>query len=277
MFSFLRRNQVLFSAFLSVLISLYIIAPATRGQHRADPIGPVLMAVMRPLQAGIQGTVFGLKRFFFNYAALRGLGAENEKLKARVRELESERSRLLEEEATNKRLRELMDFRSEWAPGALTASVIAGSGSTWFHTLILDKGRADGVDQGMAAVSPVGVVGQVVSVTARTAKVLLITDSHSGVDAMVQRSRARGIVTGSLESGPIMKYVKRSDDLQEGDRLVTSGLDGVFPKGMLIGAVAKVNKKNFGLFQYVEVNLAVDPHRIEEVLVIKGKAPQAKD
>jgi rod shape-determining protein MreC len=277
MFSFLRRNQVLFSAFLSVLISLYIIAPATRGQHRADPIGPVLMAVMRPLQVGIQATAFGVKRVFFNYAALRGLGSENEKLKARVRELESERNRLLEEEATNKRLRELMDFRSEWAPGSLTASVIASSGSTWFHTLILDKGRTDGVDKGMAVVSSVGVVGQVVSVTSRTAKVLLITDSHSGVDAMVQRSRARGIVTGSLENGPIMKYVKRSDDLQEGDRLVTSGLDGVFPKGMLVGAVAKVNKKNFGLFQYVEVNLAVDPNRIEEVLVIKGKAPQAND
>ena len=91
----------------------------------------------------------------------------------------------------------------------------------------------------------------------------------------MQRSRARGIVAGSLESGPIMKYVKRSDDIKEGDRLVTSGLDGVFPKGLLIGAVSKVNKKSFGLFQYVEVTLAVDPARIEEVLVVHGA--RAKD
>ena len=125
MLSFLRRNQVILSAFLSVLISLYIIAPAAKGQHRADPIGPLLMAVMRPLQAGIQGAVLGIKRLYFDYVALRGLTSENEELKARIEALESEKNRLLEEEATNQRLRELMDFRSEWAPGSLTASVIA--------------------------------------------------------------------------------------------------------------------------------------------------------
>ncbi|HEX9443864.1 MAG TPA: rod shape-determining protein MreC [Candidatus Binatia bacterium] len=276
MLSFLRRNQVLLSAFLSVLLSLYIIAPAAKGQHRADPVGPLMMAVMRPLQTGIQSFVLGIRNVFSNYAALRGVGAENERLKARVRDLEAERSRLLEEESTNRRLRELMDFRSEWAPKAKVASVIGSSASAWFQTMILDKGKADGVEKGMAVISTLGVVGQVVSVTSRNAKVLLITDSHSGVDAMVQRSRARGIVTGSIETGPIMKYVKRSDDLQEGDRLVTSGLDGVFPKGLAVGAVSKVNKKNFGLFQYVEVNLAVDPRRIEEVLVFQGRPIETK-
>jgi rod shape-determining protein MreC len=120
----------------------------------------------------------------------------------------------------------------------------------------------------MAVVSPLGVIGQVVAVTSRSAKVLLLTDPNSGVDAFVQRSRARGIVSGSLDYGPIMKYVKRSEDVKEGDRLITSGLDGVFPKGLLVGTITKVNKKNFGLFQYVEVALAVDPSEIEEVLVV---------
>ncbi len=277
MLSFLRRNQVLFSAFLSVLLSLYIIAPAAKGQHRADPIGPLLIAVMRPLQVAIQSTVFGIRDFFGSYVALRGVAAENERLKARVRELESEKSRLLEEEATNKRLRDLMEFRSELAPKAITATVIANSASAYFHTLIIDKGRSSGVEKGMAVISPLGVIGQVVSVTNRNAKVLLVTDSHSGVDAMVQRSRARGLVSGSLDNGPVMKYVKRSDDLKEGDRLVTSGLDGVFPKGLLIGAVSKVNKKNLGLFQYIEVALALDPARVEEVLVVRGNTPEMKD
>ena len=275
MISFVRRNQVLLSAFLSVLFSLYIIAPAAKGHLRADPIGPLLIAVMRPFQSGIQMTISGIRQVYLNYAALRGLTVENTKLKARIQELEAERSRHLEDESTNRRLRELMEFRLYLPSGAVTASVISNSASTWFNSLILDKGKKDGVEKGMGAVSPLGVVGQVVSVTSRSAKVLLITDSHSGVDAVVQRSRARGIVAGSLESGPIMKYVKRSDDLKEGDRLVTSGLDGVFPKGLLIGAVSKVNKKSFGLFQYVEVTLAVDPARIEEVLVVQGA--QAKD
>lgn len=275
MLSFLRRNQVLISAFLSVLLSLYIIAPAAKGQHRADPIGPLIMAVMRPFQTGILSSVLGIRNVFSSYAALRGLSTENERLKSRVRDLEAERSRLLEEESTNKRLRELMDFRAEWAPKAKVASVIGSSASAWFQTLILNKGKADGIEKGMAVMSTLGVVGQVVSVNARNAKVLLITDSHSGVDAMGQRSRARGIVTGSIETGPIMKYVKRSDDLQEGDRLVTSGLDGVFPKGLSVGTVSKVNKKNFGLFQYVEVNLAVDPRRLEEVLVVQARPAEA--
>lgn len=275
MISFVRRNQVLLSAFLSVLFSLYIIAPAAKGHLRADPIGPLLIAAMRPFQSGIQMTISGIRQVYLNYAALRGLTAENAKLKGRIQELEAERNRHLEDESINRRLRELMDFRLELPSGAVTASVISNSASTWFNILILDKGKKDGVEKGMGVVSPLGVVGQVVSVTSRSAKVLLITDSHSGVDAVVQRSRARGIVAGSLESGPIMKYVKRSDDLKEGDRLVTSGLDGVFPKGLLIGAVSKVNKKSFGLFQYVEVTLAVDPARIEEVLVVQGA--QAKD
>ena len=275
MISFVRRNQVLLSAFLSVLLSIYIIAPAAKGHLRADPIGPLLIAAMRPFQSGIQMTISGIRQVFLNYAALRGLTAENAKLKARIQELEAERNRHMEDESINRRLRELMEFRLYLPSGAVTASVISNSASTWFQSLILDKGKKDGVEKGMGAVSPLGVVGQVVSVTSRSAKVLLITDSHSGVDAVVQRSRARGIVAGSLESGPIMKYVKRSDDLKEGDRLVTSGLDGVFPKGLLIGAVSKVNKKSFGLFQYVEVTLAVDPARIEEVLVVQGA--QAKD
>lgn len=275
MISFVRRNQVLLSAFLSVLFSLYIIAPAAKGHLRADPIGPLLIAAMRPFQSGIQMTISGIRQVYLNYAALRGLTAENTKLKARIQDLEAERNRHLEDESINRRLRELMEFRLYLPSGAVTASVISNSASTWFNILILDKGKKDGVEKGMGAVSPLGVVGQVVSVTSRSAKVLLITDSHSGVDAVVQRSRARGIVAGSLESGPIMKYVKRSDDLKEGDRLVTSGLDGVFPKGLLIGAVSKVNKKSFGLFQYVEVTLAVDPARIEEVLVVQGA--QAKD
>jgi rod shape-determining protein MreC len=274
MISFVRRNQVLLSAFLSVLFSLYIIAPAAKGHLRTDPIGPLLIAVMRPFQSGIQMTISGIRQVFLNYAALRGLTAENAKLKGRIQELEAERNRHLEDESINRRLRELMEFRLYLPSGAVTASVISNSASTWFNILILDKGKKDGVEKGMGAVSPLGVVGQVVSVTSRSAKVLLITDSHSGVDAVVQRSRARGIVAGSLESGPIMKYVKRSDDLKEGDRLVTSGLDGVFPKGLLIGAVSKVNKKSFGLFQYVEVTLAVDPARIEEVLVVRGARAQ---
>ena len=277
MLYFVRRHQVLLSSCLCVLLSLYLIAPAAKGRSRADPIGPILIALVRPLQTGVRAVVSGTKDVYQGYLALIGLSAENDRLKSRIAELEAERNRLLEADATNKRLRELMDFRSELPAGSITASVIGNSASTWFHSILLDKGKVHGVDKGMGVVSLTGVVGQVVSATSKNAKVLLITDPHSGVDVLAQRSRARGIVAGSLETGPILKYVKRSEDVQEGDRLVTSGLDGVFPKGLLVGSVTKVQKKSFGLFQYVEINLAVDPSRIEEVLVVRGQPAPAQN
>lgn len=277
MLSFVRRYQILLSSFSCLLLSLYLVAPAAKGGSRADPIGPILIALMRPLQTGVRAVVWGTMNVYQGYLALVGLSAENVRLRSRVAELEGARNRLLESEATNKRLRELMDFRSELPPDSITASVIGNSASTWFNSILLDKGTSHGVNKGMGVVSLTGVVGQVVSATSKTAKVLLVTDPHSGVDVLGQQSRARGIVAGSLETGPIMKYVKRSEDLQEGERLVTSGLDGIFPKGLLVGTILKVQKKSFGLFQHVEVGLAVDPSRIEEVLVLRAQPAQAQN
>ena len=274
MLAFVRRNQVLLTSFFCVLFSLYILSAAARGRLQGDPIGPLLLELMRPLQIGAEITVMKLKEIQQGYATLRRLASENERLRGRTMELEVERNRLLEAEATNRRLRELLEFRSQLPSGSVTAAVIGNSASTWFHSCILDKGSADGVLKGMAVVSPMGVIGQVVAVTSRSSKVLLVTDPHSGVDVIDQRSRARGIVSGSLDSGPMMKYAKRSEDIQEGDRLITSGLDGIFPKGLLVGTVAKVRKKSFGLFQYVEVALAVDSSRLEEVLVVFAGATQ---
>ncbi len=277
MLSLLRRYQVLLSSFLSVLLSLYILAAAARGHLKTDPVGPLLLELMRPLQIGAQTSMAKVRELQQRYVTLKGLAAENEALKRRIVKLDTERNRLLEADATNHRLRDLLDFRLRLPSRSVTAAVIGNSASPWFHSIILDKGNAEGVLKGMAVVSPFGVVGQVAAVTSRSAKVLLVTDPYSGVDVMVQRSRARGIVSGSLDNGPIMKYVKRSEDVREGDRLISSGLDGIFPKGLLVGTVTRVQKKNFGLFQYVEVALAVDPARIEEVLVVSVAEDDLKE
>lgn len=275
MVAFVRRNQVLLSSFFCVFFSLYILVSASRGRLRGDPVGPILLTAMRPLQIAAQAMVVKLREVPERYETFSNLASENERLRKRLVELQVERNRLLEIEATNRRLQELLQFRSHLPSGSITASVIGSSASTWFQSLMLDKGSADGVLNGMGVVSPLGAIGQVVEVASRSSKVLLMTDLNSGVDVVVQRSRARGIISGSLDSGPVMKYVKRSEDVKEGDRLVTSGLDGVFPKGLLVGAVTTVHKKSFGLFQYVEVNLAVDPSAIEEVLVVPAVPVEA--
>ncbi len=276
MLAFLRRNQIFFSSCFCLLLSLYILTASARGQIKNEPIGALLMWILRPLQIAGQGTANWIKGFRDNYDTLAGFRSENERLRKRLQTLEIERQRLLEAEATNRRLQQLLDFRSELPAGAITASIIAASATSWFQSCVLNKGSADGVRKGMAVVTPLGVIGKVVSVTGRTAKVLLLTDPNSGIDVLVQRTRSRGIVSGSLESGTVLKYVKRSEDVQEGDRLVTSGLDNVFPKGMLAGTVIKVRKQSRGLFQSVEVLPAVQASLVEEVLVVSGETEAAK-
>ena len=268
MLAFLRKNQVPVSCCFCLLLSVYILTAAARGQLKNEPLGAVLMFIMRPLQIAAQGTVNWISGLHENYDTLAGFRSENERLRKRIQTLEVEQQRLLEAAATNHRLKQLLDFRGQLPGKVITASIIANNASSWFRSCTLDKGSADGVRKGMAVVTPLGVVGQVVAVTPRTAKVLLLTDPNSGIDVLVQRTRARGIVSGSLENGTILKYVKRSEDIQEGDRLLTSGTDGVFPKGMLAGTVIKVTKQHLGLFQFVEVLPAVQSARIENVLVV---------
>src|SRR5262245_9690712 len=277
MFAFLRKNQILLSSCLCLVLSLYILTAAARGQLKNDPIGPLLLWIIRPLQLAAQATTNWIQDIRNNYSTLAGYRSENEKLRERIQELEVEKNQLLEAEATNRRLQQILEFRSQLPIGSLTASIIADSASTWFKSCLLDKGSADGVRKGLAVVTPFGVVGQVVAVTARTAEVLLLTDPNSGVDVLVQRTRARGIVSGSLDNGTILKYVKRSEDIQEGDRLVTSGLDGVFPKGVVVGAVTKVRKQTLGLFQHIEVMPAVNLERTEEVLIVKPDVNSGKN
>ncbi len=275
MFAFLRKNQILISSCLCVFLSLYIVNSAARGQLKSDPIGPVIMWLLRPLQVGVQATMIWVEDLEQSYLTIAAYKAENDRLRRRIQQLEIERNESLETQATNRRLQQLLDFRSHLPPRSITASIIANTASTWFQSCLLDKGSDEGIRKGMAVVTPLGAVGQVVAVTPHTAKVLLLIDPNSGVDVLVQRTRARGIVSGSLEGGPVMKYVKRSEDIQVGDRLITSGLDGIFPKAVLVGTVIKVRKENLGLFQYIEVMPAVTSTRAEEVMVVTAGPNQA--
>ena len=277
MFAFLRKNQIILSSCFCLLLSLYILNAHARGQLKNDPIGPILLWLLRPMQLGTHAVTGWFSDVQKGFGTLSGFKTENERLRNRIQQLEAERNKLLEAEATNRRLQQLLDFRAQLPPGSVTATIIANSASTWFQSCLLDKGSSDGVGKGMAAVTPLGVVGQVISTAARSAKVLLITDPNSGVDVLVQRTRARGIVSGSLEQKTVMKYVKRSEDIQVGDRLITTGLDGVFPKGLMVGTVTKVQKQNLGLFQYIELTPAVSPSQTEEVLVVKGETNQTKN
>src|SRR6202158_61574 len=236
MLEFVRRNRVVLTSGWLLLLSLLLPSSGSRARQRIDPVASVVLEVMRPLQSAVAAGVDAVAQGWRTYVTLIGVRKENERLHRRVWELEQQAVRLAEVEHTDKRLEELLNFRSTIEGDAQAAVIIARDPLPWFGTVTINKGEADGVHKNRAVLSPFGVIGQTMVTSAHSARVLLLTDHNSGVDAVVQRSRARGIVEGALDGRCVMKYLKRGEDVEVGDRIVTSGLDGIFSKGSLIGA-----------------------------------------
>ncbi len=170
-------------------------------------------------------------------------------------------------EQENIRLRKFIRFQDLEKETLVAAKVIGRDPSPWFRTLMIDKGSADGLTKGLPVLVSEGVVGQVVAVARRYSRVLLVTDRNSAVDALVQTSRARGIVKGNDSERCSFRYVLRKNKIQPGEMIVSSGLDGVFPKGLRIGWVVGIEENTSQLFQEITLKTCVDFDTLEEVLV----------
>jgi rod shape-determining protein MreC len=151
----------------------------------------------------------------------------------------------------------------------VAAQIIARDPSPWFKTVMIDKGEQDGLVKGSPVLVSEGIVGQIIEVAKNYSRVLLITDTNSAVDALVQNSRVRGIVKGNNEDSCSFVYALRKDEVKEGEMLISSGLDEVFPKGLKIGRILNVTKVHSQLFQDITIETSVDFDKIEEVLVFK--------
>ena len=267
---FIRRNRVFLTSALCLLLAAGLAVRTGRQRTRADRLGRFFLEVMAPLQrstAAVDRAAVSAWRRAIDLVRARN---ENVTLRARVQQLEEAVDRQSELEIENTRLRGLLDFRRTLQGDILTARVVGRDATGLARTLVIDRGEEDGVVKGAAAVAPEGIVGQIFLASRHAARILLVSDHNSGVDALVQRTRARGIVQGTIASGCGLKYVKRTEDVQVGDTIVTSGLDGIFPKGLPIGRVVTVDKRGQGLFQSAEVAPRVDFDRLEEVLVARG-------
>jgi rod shape-determining protein MreC len=270
MLDFLRRNRVLVGALAAFGIAAVLIASTATGHGRTDAIGRVLLDLMGPFQRVGAVMSRGLDRAWTEAATLFRRRAEVEALQRHLVTLAARSVRLAEVELENERLRALLGFRERLTGDVIAASVIGRDATGLARTLTIDRGERDGVAKGAAVLAPAGVVGQVFLVGADTARVLLITDHNSGLDAIVQRTRARGIIEGAAGDGCALKYVKRTEDLVPDDVIVTSGVDGIFPRGLPVGRIDVVDKRGQGLFQDASVTPFVDFERLEEVLVTKG-------
>jgi rod shape-determining protein MreC len=210
----------------------------------------------------------GVGTVWNRYVHLVDTSAENERLVARVEELEGKLSALSEFERENARLRHMLSFSAENGFRSVAASVIGSDPSGWIRGIVIDRGSVHGVEPGMAVVHSKGIVGQVASVSSNASRVLLVNDHSSGVDVVVQGSRARGVVEGAGERVCELKFITKETQVKEGDLIITSGMDRVFPKGLMVGTIVDVDSQSGGLFQRVEVKPSVDFSRLEEVLIV---------
>lgn len=268
------RELILVAALLLVPLGVYVAhAKAPVERSRADRI---VLALTSPLERLLSGSITGALEAWHGYVALRGAHERALALQHEVRDLRVENERLRQQQLENDRLRRLLGLAEatparRWVGARVIGVAMAPGGA---QGLTIDKGSDDGVARTMPVVVAEGVVGRVRAVTAHTADVLLAIDRNSSIAVRVERTRARANVRGlGRPAAARLDYALRSDDMIEGDRLVTSGTDGVFPLGILVGTVTRLERRAHGLFQTAEVVPAVDPTRVEEVLVITGLEP----
>jgi rod shape-determining protein MreC len=253
---------------LIFLLALSLISANLHSRDNMSFVESLVVGITAPVQKVVWGVIDGIGSIWRGYFYLVGLEKENRALKKELHELRLQMNRYREADLANQRLRALLNFKKSIATPLLPAQLVAFDPSGWFQTILIDKGRSDGVVQDMAVVSAEGLVGRVIGVSNHHAKVLLILDGNSAVDAYIQRSRARGVLVGLGRELCLLKYVQRNEDVQVGDKVISSGMGGVFPKGLLVGTVQEVVRGSSGLFQRVEVEPAVNFSRLEEVMVV---------
>lgn len=226
-----------------------------------------LLTLVYPLQKSVILTTDGVAAIWANLFG--SSDAETERLRSENAQLKEQLVDHKELQQENERLRKLISFSAQRDEKMVTAQVIGVDATSWFRSITIDRGSSDLIREGMAVVSAYGVVGRVVTCTPHSSRVLLLVDASSKLSTLIERTRARAICRGDGDSMNL-DYLPLTDDVQVGDLLVTSGLGGGFPKGLIVGAVSRVDKRGYGMFQTVKVEPAVDFEHLEEVLVISS-------
>lgn len=269
------QTRKLIIPILIFLLALSLISANLHSRENMSFFESLVVGITSPVQKVVRGIIGGIGNVWRGYFDLLGAQKENEVLRRELHELKLQVNRYREADLANQRLRALLNFKKSIATPLLPAELVAFDPSGWFQTILIDKGSSDGVAQDMAVVSAEGLMGRVIGVSSHHAKVLLILDANSAVDALIQRSRVRGVLVGlGGRDLCLLKYVQRNEDVQVGDQVISSGMGGVFPKGLLLGTVQEVVRGSSGLFQRVEVEPAANFSRLEEVMVVIQPPPE---
>lgn len=262
-----RKNRQFLAGLILVLAALLWYSLSLTGSERSGWVDSLARRLTAPLVGGASSTRLAVAGVFDTVLPGGGLDldAENRRLRAELASRE-------ELQRENERLRRLLGYVESQPRRTVAARVIAEDASSWFRTVEIDRGFEDGVIDGLPVIDAAGLVGRVVQSGPHSSRVLLITDASSAVAVLVQDERIRGVCRGQ-GGGVALDFALIADDIKVGDGIITSGLGGVFPKGLVVGYVRSVRRERSGLFQTVEVEPAVDFAHLEEVLVVLKETP----
>lgn len=248
-----------------LIVGLLLLASMVGGRFGA--LHQLTLDMTGPLQSFVVGTMGGISNLRDDYVALWNVRKQNKLLHELNLKYLQEMSEYREGFRKFKHYEELLQFKKQQGFGLLTARVVGRDPALWFQTIVVDRGKSDDVMEGMVAISPRGVVGQVIHASDHYAKILLANAPSSAIDALVQKNRVRGILKGAGKDGYVLQYVLKNADVAVGDQIVTAGIGGVFASGIPLGRVSTVHHRERGMFLEIEVEPSVDFQKLEVIFV----------
>ncbi len=273
----LERLRVPLLFILLIVASLVALASdprlMRRGEHEEGWWSGVLLEIAAPIQKTFSLPADAVGDLWSRYVALVELRAENARLRARLAQVQEQNLQFSEALVAGGRLQRIAEMRDDFDVPMQPAEVVGENVSPWFRSVLLDRGRRHQVRSGMPVVTDQGLVGLVTATAPHAARSTLLLDRQSSVDGIMQRSRARGIVHGRGSAELEFVFLVRGDDVQVGDVVITSGMGGVYPKGLRIGEVVTVSADPDRLVHTASLRPAVDFGRLEQVFVMLRRGP----
>jgi len=259
-----------------LIISLAVISYSASRLSETGFLRKMVLGAAAPVKDAVNLSLKGLHDYWKQYLFLVGMEDENRRLRHGNVVLSEQLNQYREGYLEGMRLRKLLNLKDGLTNRVVAARVVDRSRASQFKTILIDKGTTDGMRVGFPVLSEQGIVGRIIETAWHASQVLLIVDGNSNIDGLIQRSRAQGILQGAGSAGCNLKYISRVEEVLPGDVVLSSGLAGVFPKGLLLGVVTGVSRKGEGLFQKIDVAPAVDFEKIEEVLALIPNAGAGK-
>jgi rod shape-determining protein MreC len=265
---FFRNYRTIIFIGVILAAALIILSFNFKRESSTGFIRKTVLESAAPLQNALNASFKSVSDAWYRYIALVGLEQKNKDLNRQVSDLQSKLIQYQEGYLEAQRLRNLLALTNDYSFDFVAARVIGREQVALSKTIMINRGTAHGLAVGMPVMGSPGLIGRITAVSWHAAKVLLIIDESSNIDAVIQRSRTQGIIRGAGSRGCVLKYISKTQDVKEGDTVISSGIGGVFPKGLMIGTVSEVNKQDAGLFLIIRVIPFIDFTKLEEVMVL---------